>query len=388
MAHVWWLSVGVLVFGVWTYLALLRGGFWRLRNRLRPVAGIDTSPARIVAAVIPARDEAGSIGRAVASLRRQRSGERLRILVADDESADGTGAAAAAAGAQVVRVGRRPSEWKGKLWALSEGIRRVDTGADYLLLTDADIEYQSPDVLAALVAQAESGRGAPVDNRRAGYQPAPRPFDLVSVMVGLRCESMAEKMLIPAFVFFFFMLYPPGTPAAAGGCLLIRREMLERIGGIGCIRTALIDDCALAQKVAAAGGRVWLGVSDLPVRSFREYGRAADIRAMIARSAFAQLRHSVLLLAGTIAAMALTYLAPVALLFSGDPIAAALGACAWALSAVLFLPSVREYGAPLWTVVCLPVIALFYLSATVESAVRYWTGQGGMWKGRVQDSLQ
>jgi hopene-associated glycosyltransferase HpnB len=198
---------------------------------------------------------------------------------------------------------------------------------------------------------------------------------------------MAEKLLIPAFVFFFFMLYPPGTPAAAGGCVLIRRETLERIGGIRSIRTALIDDCALAQKVAEAGGRVWLGVSDLPVRSFREYGRAADIRAMIARSAFAQLRHSVLLLVGTVVAMALTYLTPVVLLFSGDRAAAALGACAWALSAVLFLPSVREYGAPLWTAICLPGIALFYLYATVESAVRYWTGQGGMWKGRVQDSF-
>jgi hopene-associated glycosyltransferase HpnB len=251
---------------------------------------------------------------------------------------------------------------------LSEGIRDAAASADYLLLTDADIEYQSPEIMAALVAQAETG------------------FDLVSVMVRLRCESIAEKMLIPAFVFFFFMLYPPGTPAAAGGCALIRGETLERMGGIGCIRTALIDDCALARKVAAAGGRVWLGVSDLPVRSFREYGRAADIRSMIARSAFAQLRHSVVLLAGTIVAMALTYLAPVALVFSGYPAAAVPGACAWAMSAVLFLPSVREYGAPWWTVVCLPGIALFYLYATVESAVRYWTGQGGMWKGRVQDS--
>jgi hopene-associated glycosyltransferase HpnB len=330
--------------------------------------GTDASTARVVTAVIPARDEGGLIGRAVASLRRQRFGGTLRIVVADDDSADQTGAEAKAADAEVVKVGLRPAEWKGKLWALSEGIGHANRSADYLLLTDADIEYQSPDILAALVAHAEIG------------------FDLVSVMVRLRCESMAEKLLIPAFVFFFFMLYPPGTPAAAGGCVLIRRETLERIGGIGSIRTALIDDCALARKVADAGGRVWLGVSDLPVRSFREYGRAADIRAMIARSAFAQLRHSVLLLAGTIVAMALTYVMPVALLFSGDAAPVALGACAWVLSAVLFMPSVREYGAPLWTVICLPGIALFYLYATVESAVQYWKGQGGMWKGRVQDS--
>jgi hopene-associated glycosyltransferase HpnB len=222
-------------------------------------------------------------------------------------------------------------------------------------------------VLSALVSRAESG------------------FDLVSVMVRLRCVSRAEKLLIPAFVFFFFMLYPPGVPAAAGGCMLIRRSMLDRIGGIASIRTALIDDCALAARVAAAGGKVWLGVSDLPVRSVREYGQAGEIRAMIARSAFAQLRHSVWLLGGTFAAMAVTYIAPVALVFSGDAPAAALGALAWAVSAALFVPTVREYEAPWWTTLCLPGIAAFYLLATLESAVNYWTGRGGVWKGRVQD---
>ncbi|HVW85797.1 MAG TPA: glycosyltransferase, partial [Bryobacteraceae bacterium] len=213
-----------------------------------------------------------------------------------------------------------------------------------------------------------------------------------SVMVRLRCESRAEKMLVPAFVFFFFMLYPPawvnsgaGTAAAAGGCMLIRREMLERIGGIASIRTALIDDCALARQVRRAGGRVWLGISNLEIRSIREYGRASDIRAMISRSAFAQLNHSATLLAGTVAGMILTYIAPVALVFSGDQWAAALGTVAWMTSAIVFTPVLREYRAPLWTAVCLPGIALFYLAATLESAIHYWSGRGGTWKGRVQD---
>jgi hopene-associated glycosyltransferase HpnB len=309
------------------------------------------------------------VGRTVASLRAQRSDSSLRIVVADDESSDSTGEVARAAGANVVmRVGPRPPGWKGKLWAVAQAIGREPTDSKYFLLTDADIEYASPLILSSLLAQAGEG------------------YDLVSVMVRLRCDSWAEKLLVPAFVFFFFKLYPPawGT-GAAGGCMLIRGETLRAIGGIESIRDALIDDCALAERVRAAGGRVWLGVSDLEIRSVREYGSAKDIRAVIARSAFAQLNHSTLLLIGTVLGMFVTYLAPIVLVFSGDWLPLGLGLAGWIASALLFLPTVRMYRAPIWTVVCLPFIAAFYLVATIESAINYWTGRGGAWKGRVQD---
>lgn len=203
-------------------LAGFRGRFWRLRERL--LSAMPRNPDVSVSAVIPARDEAELIGRAVRSLRSQQSGETLRIIVADDQSRDATAEAARAAGADtVVEVAARPPEWKGKLWAVASGIRAEQGAPEFFLLTDADIEYASPDALASLLAKAEEG------------------FDLVTVMVRLRAESMAERFLIPAFVFFFFKLYPPawvsgkGTTAAAaaaGGCMLIRRGVLERIGGM------------------------------------------------------------------------------------------------------------------------------------------------------------
>jgi hopene-associated glycosyltransferase HpnB len=360
-------AVGFISFGAWTWLALFRGGFWKLRERLRPGA---VAGPRTVTAVIPARDEREFIGRAVASLKAQN--HPLRVIVADDESTDGTGEASHAD--IVVRVAPRPPGWKGKLWAVLSGIQADTSAPDYYLLTDADIEHSSPDLLPSLLAQAARG------------------FDLASIMVQLRCESLGEQLLIPAFVFFFFMLYPPGwiasgkgSAAAAGGCILISREMLERIGGIASIRNALIDDCALAVRVRASGGRVWLGISDLPIRSVRGYGGFSGIRAMIARSAFAQLNHSTLLLLGTVIGMLLIYVAPPLLWLSGDPLAAALGLAAWLISAIIYLPSVRLYRAPLWTAFALPAIAIFYLVATVESAFRYWSGKGGQWKGRIQD---
>ncbi len=343
-----------------------------MRVRLR--SSESDSPSRIVA-VIPARDEEATIAITVRSLRAQRTPSPLRIIVADDDSSDGTHASALAAGAEVVQVPPLPPGWKGKLWAVAKGIGAAGADADYFLLTDADIEYVSPTVVRSLLARAEAG------------------FDLVSLMVRLRCESGAEKMLIPAFVFFFFMLYPPdwvvrgkGPAAAAGGCLLIRRAMLEEIGGIAAIRDAMIDDCALAQAVQSVRGRVWLGVADSEVRSIRDYGTAAEVRAMIARSAFTQLRHSGVLLAGTLVGLIVTYILPVALLFSGDATAAELGLTAWLLSAILFAPIVRLYRAPIATIFCLPAIASFYLMATVESALSYWNGRGGKWKGRVQDA--
>jgi len=353
------------------YLACFRGRFWQLRERL--LSGAPLKSGVSITAVIPARDEAASIGRAVGSLKTQPFAGVLRIIVADDQSTDGTGDAAGAN--LVVTVESRPREWKGKLWAVASGIRADTSAPDFYLLTDADIEYGSAGAVASLLAKAESG------------------FDLVSVMVRLRAESMAEKFLIPAFVFFFFKLYPPawvasnrGTAAAADGCMLIRSAILRQIGGMESIRSALIDDCALATRVKKAGGRVWLGTSSLGIRSVREYGRASDIRAMISRSAFAQLNHSTVLLSGTICGMLVIYVAPVLALFTGDGVAMGLGAAAWALNAAIFMPTLREYRVPRGIAFCLPGIAVFYLVATVESAVRYWSGRGGEWKGRVQDT--
>jgi hopene-associated glycosyltransferase HpnB len=214
-------------------------------------------------------------------------------------------------------------------------------------------------------------------------------------MVKLRCRSLAETLLIPAFVFFFFMLYPPAwvaqrnrrTAAAAGGCILIRPSALDRIGGIESIHGAIIDDCTLARAVKQTGGGIWLGVTN-DTSSIRDYGTFADIRAMIARTAFAQLHHSALLLAATVLGMAVIYLAPPLLLLTRNPIAAIFGLAAWFFMTIAYVPALRFYGRSLAWAPLLPVVTLFYISATIDSASSYWTGRGGFWKDRVQDAKQ
>jgi hopene-associated glycosyltransferase HpnB len=334
--------------------------------------------------VIPARNEAALIGTAVASLARQAFAGVIHLIVVDDGSTDGTAEAAVAAARAagvcprftLIRGAALPRGWTGKLWALSQGVAAAEPlAADYLLFTDADICH-GPTSVASLVANADT------------YD-----RDLVSHMVKLATVAPAERLLIPAFVFFFLKLYPPAwiaaprrqQAAAAGGCILIRPAALARIGGLQAIRSQIIDDCALARAVKHSGGRIWLELT-ADSRSLRSYASSAEIGAMISRTAFAQLRHSYLALAATLVGLFLTYLFPAVLLFLGDPLLACFGLAALLLMSVCYLPMVRFYGlSPLWSL-CLPLIALFYTGAVIHSAVRYARGGGGQWKGRVQDA--
>ncbi len=389
------IAAGVLSLLIWAYLVLARGGFWRIHPAPRLVLpGNDSggnapgndgqaNPVRI-AVVIPARNEADVVGLAIRSLLQQSGRTAFHVFLVDDASTDGTAQAAHAAALAVgqaqnltvVSGSPLPPGWSGKLWAMQQGIEHAaNTAPDFFLFTDADIEH-APDSVARLVSIAQAG-----------------PYDMASFMVKLHCRSVAEKLLIPAFVYFFFKLYPPAWIAnplrpeagAAGGCMLIRPAALEKAGGIEAIRQEVIDDCSLAARVKRNGGRLWLSAS-ATTRSIRPYEGFSGIGRMISRSAFNQLRHSNILLLLSMAGMAATYLLPPALVFFTHRIApAALGGTAWLLMVISYWPVLRLYRLnPLWALV-LPLAAVFYVGATFHSAWKYWTGRGGAWKGRIQD---
>jgi hopene-associated glycosyltransferase HpnB len=363
---------------IWVYLIAFRGGFWRFWHP--PVASRE-SPPRAVVAVVPARDEAGVIERSIASLLAQELPGSLHIVLVDDQSSDRTAELAAATAASLGGSDRLticsgkpiPTAWTGKLWALQQGITIASSfRPDYLLLTDADIVHAAGNV-GELVALSESD----------GY-------DLVSLMVKLNCSSFWEHLLVPAFVFFFFKLYPPRwvadpsrrTSAAAGGCILIRPSVLEQIGGIASIQNEIIDDCALARRVKSVG-KVWLGTTE-HTRSIREYPSWRPIGTMIARCAFAQTGNSGAILFITLILLMLTYIAPMLVMASADPVGRLLGATAWLVMSATFLPTVRAYGSPRIVAFLLPLISIFYAATTVVSAVAYWRGRGSYWKGRFQ----
>jgi hopene-associated glycosyltransferase HpnB len=421
---------------IWLYLTFSRGFFWRLRDFDDDLAAHEAPPTwpRVVA-VVPARNEGATIRQCLTSLVQQNYSGQFSIILVDDHSEDGTAQIAqrtvselgAESRVTVRQAAPLPPGWTGKLWALNEGVafsgtdilacapatspgpaesfanrtRAMNSSAapKYFWFTDADIVHL-PDTLQRLVARAERDK-----------------LDLTSLMVLLQAKTLPERALIPAFLFFFLKLYPPRwtaspaarTAGAAGGCILLKRDALERIGGLAAIQGEVIDDCALARAVKVAqafqpvlrrfppskirpptpdhetsttGGRLWMGLTRQSV-SLREYRTFREIRDMIARTAFTQLRYSPLLLLGTLVGMLLTYVAPVALLFANDLTARILGACAWTLMSLLYLPTVRFYRlSPLWAPL-VPLVALFYSYSTVLSAVRHFFGHGAYWKGRV-----
>jgi len=365
---------------VWVYLLAVRGRFWLAGERDdRPEPAVPAAWPGVMA-VIPARDEAAGIGQTVRSLLAQEY-PGLEVIVVDDGSADGTADIAVTAAGEardhltVLKGQPLASGWTGKVWAQKQGVAAALAQPQpprYLLLTDADIVY-APGALKRIVARAEQGRIA-----------------LTSVMVKLRCESLAERAFIPAFIFFFQMLYPfawvnrpeYATAAAAGGCMLVRGDVLEESGGIDGIRGALIDDCALAAQIKAEGP-IWLGLSE-SVHSIRTYDTFGPIRRMVTRSAYAELKYSPLRLLGATVGMALTFLAGPLLAIFAAGTAALAGVAAWLMMAAAFQPTLRLYRLnPLWGI-ALPLIALAYMVWTVESAWQYARGQGGQWKGRVQ----
>lgn len=361
-----WLAGAALL--AWLYLLLGHARFWQAGPVLT-ASGRKLGPR--VCVVVPARDEAGLIGRSIGSLLAQDYADFSVVLV-DDESADGTaGIARGLAGAErltVINGAARPPGWAGKLWAVQQGLAACD--APLALLTDADIEHD-PGHLSALV-------GKLLDD----------DCDMVSEMVRLTCDSLAERALIPAFVYLFALLYPfarvndpgSGVAAAAGGTVLLRRAALDRIGGIGAIRGALIDDVALAAMVKP-GGRIWLGHSAL-ARSIRPYGWG-DVWRMVTRSAYVQLHRSPLLLGLTVVGMGWLFLVPPIATFEGSW----LGLAGWVVMAASFWPSLARFGlSPAWAPL-LPLIAGFYSAASVGAGMQHHFGRGVVWKRRAYSGV-
>lgn len=369
----------------WLYLALGRGWFWRTDVRLPPVApGQEPAAWPAVAVIVPARNEEAVLATTLPGLLGQDYPGPFKVVLVDDRSTDATLAVARSVDRSlgsttrltVVEGTDPPPGWTGKMWALEQGSARPEVaGADYLLLTDADIRHP-PGSLRRLVAAATSQK-----------------LDMVSLMARLGADHGWERLVVPAFVYFFAQLYPfrwvnrdrCRTAAAAGGCVLVGGGALAASGGFSAIRGAVIDDVSLARRLKRNGSRIWLGLAD-DVESIRGHSSFGQLWAMVARSAFIQLRCSSVLLMGTVAGLLFLYALPVATLATGvatgRPWLAALGALAWSIMAVTYVPMLRYYRRWPLSAALLPLTAALYLAMTVDSARRHGSGRGVSWRGR------
>ncbi|HZC59847.1 MAG TPA: glycosyltransferase [Chthoniobacterales bacterium] len=355
---------------LWVALLLVPWRPWDTRERLEAIEAGVAPILSDITVLVPARNEAASIRRTLAALRKQ--GVDLKIVLVNDQSSDETASIARstlATGLSVIDGTSLPDEWTGKLWALEQGFRTI--GTDLVLLLDADIELE-PGMVGALKQKLLSEK-----------------LDLVSIMAWLRMETFWEKLLAPAFIYFFKLVYPfsfgnsPDSTlgVAAGGCILVRADALRKAGAFWSIRNAIIDDCALASQIKASGGRTWIGLSR-SVRSHRPYPRFATFCEMVARTAYTQLRYSIGLLLATTLLMALVFLFPF-LGLSLPSLAARCfaftGVCAMFAS---YLPTLRYYRRSGFWALALPLVGCLYLVMTWASAVRFWQGKPSEWKGR------
>ncbi|NES99022.1 MAG: glycosyltransferase [Sphaerospermopsis sp. SIO1G1] len=381
------LGLMILSLIIWLCLILFWGQFWRVDQQLQ-IESSTCTKFPTVCIIVPARNEAEVITVTLRSLLLQDYPGNFQVLLVDDQSTDETASLAVeiseefdqTAKLKIIVSKDLPPGWTGKLWAMEQGFQQINQlyqndYPDYILFTDADIEHHISN-LSQLVNKAET------DN-----------LDLVSLMVKLRCQSFWEQLLIPAFVFFFQKLYPfrwvnnpeKATAAAAGGCILINREMLTKIGGLSIIKTALIDDCSLAEAVKSHQGKIWLGLTST-TSSLRPYESLQSIWNMVARTAYTQLYYSPFLLVSSVLGMVIVYILPILGIFLGlllgNWLITLLGLCTWLLMIFAYFPIIFFYQVPLLFTLCLPIIALFYTCMTIDSAKRHWQGVGGAWKGR------
>jgi len=363
------------IFGVicWVSLALLPWRPWSTRENIEaPVFFESGADLNDITVLIPARNEGPYISHTLNHIKGQ--GGNVCIIVIDDQSSDDTAQQARRCGAQVLSGTAPPPGWSGKLWALEQGLREVKT--PYTLLLDADIEL-APRIIFELQRKARDENLA-----------------LVSLMAEPPMENFIERLLMPAFIFFFKLLYPFGLAnkpksrmaAAAGGCILVKTQVLRTTGAFANLHNALIDDCTLAAHVKRAGLRTYIGLSHA-ARSHRGYHALQPIWEMVARTAFTQLKYSVILLAAcTLIMTAMFWAAPLVFLLSSAHETNMISAIAWLAMFFTYVPTLIYYHrSPLWSL-ALPIIGTLYLAMTWTSALRYWRGERARWKDRHYES--
>lgn len=359
---------------IWIVILLLPWQPWKTGEIFYAEESENEPELGDVTVLIPARNEAAVIKRTLKSVLNQGSG--INIILVDDESTDGTADIArdeVGETLQIINGQPLPEGWVGKLWALEQGRKKLYS--TYTVLLDADIEL---------------GPGVVNKMRETLIN---KDIHFMSLMVTPSMISFWEKLLMPAFVYFFKLIYPfrlandpiSKVAAAAGACILMNTEIYEKIDGFKSIKGELIDDCSLASRVKSAGYRTWIGLTQ-SVLSVRPYRNLLDIWDMVARTAFTQLRYSVVLLLLTSAIMILVYFIPIIILVTSSGLARYLAVGALLGMLLTYLPTLNFYHRSKIWAFSLPLIGFLYLAMTWHSALRYWKGVRSLWKSRVYKS--
>jgi len=357
---------------------LYAGAVWLFTagwNRLSGGANRRQPP---VSVVLAARNEIGSIETCLRSLVRQCYRGRYEIIVADDQSTDGTDRAVARmaekqSGVKLLRMTSLPPGWAPKKYALSEAIAASD--GEIILTTDADC-IVPPTWIEGMVRHFEPG------------------VDVVAGPVTLDDPGRRPTLWTRLQTLELFSLFAAaagginhGIITASGGNLAYRREAYRRSGGLKAIRGLVSgdDDLLVQRMVSTAGGALRFSIDPGTVVNTRPHARLADFfhqRRRWASKAIHQQPRNLLFLLVTFLLNLFLGTVLIAALISGRGLIVPLVCLATKAAFELFLltRAARRMNFrgwlsifPLWELVHIPYIILMGLA-----------GGGGdlRWKGR------
>jgi len=338
------------------------------------------TPFPFVSVLIPARNEAVQIASTVRLLLDQCYSGRLEVLVLDDQSDDGTGAAALTGGRgdprlHVLAGAPLPTGWVGKPWACHQLAQAAQ--GELLLFTDADVKWQQGAVAATVAMQQAESAG------------------LLSVWPTQAMESWAERLVVPLMSFALLAYLPVqwvhGLPhkqaaAANGQCLLFTREAYVACGGHAGVRDRVLEDVLLAQRVKAAGKSLRL-VDGAGLVNARMYTGWRTVRDGYAKNILAGHLNSVpLLLLSTVFHLTLFVLPWFWLLAGlwGEPSFGwpLLPAAAGLLGIALRAATAATARQPLGDALLMPVSVLLMTRIALQAIWWRMRYGGPVWKGR------
>lgn len=372
-----WISLAA-----WTVLA---SWWWRGMRRLRRLdhaaQRADAGTWPLVSVVVAARDEADTIGAGLRSLLAQ-DYPRLELVLVDDRSQDGTGAAverlvAAAAGTHPhgvrrLRIDALPEGWLGKTHAQARGAALA--GGDWLLFADADVRL-APNAIRAAVARA-SAEGS----------------DHLGLLPRFDAPGGARRHLVLAFETAFALLLTlllrpwlapdprAATTLGIGAFGLFRREAYLRAGGHDAVRLRADDDLALARSVKAAGGRSQVVFAPELARVTWYPGLRAAVRGL-EKNAFAGMRYAPSLVALVSVGLLTTHVLPYLALLVGSPMARLGGAGVALVVLAVYVWYGRRAATPGWYAFLHPFsVSVLVLALVRSTLLALWRG-GIEWRG-------
>lgn len=375
-----------IVFAWLISIALTLYGFAR-RKPLLPTDELRLSArdAPLVSVLVPARNEEDRVlADCIRSILAQDYG-RFEIIAVNDRSTDATGATLESMAQSDDRLRfiegeEPPAGWLGKPYAMQQALKHAR--GEWILATDADMIFDRTALRAAM------------DHTLAGAG------DALTLIPNFEAGSFWERVMIPTWAWvllMFTLFYRIGNPktqgaVGIGGFFLMRRSVLERVGGYEALKDEVMEDVRLAEMIKRSGARLLTEHAPalLSTRMYRNFGEMWECST---KNWFSGMKFSLsFAIAGVLSMYLMSVVPP--LIALGSAIGIALGgradlwllftpaALSWLLQVVVLAMASRSSKvSPAYALTAPLGLGLMY-AMLFDSSIRITTGRGVTWKGR------